>query len=41
MGERTSSINDVGKTGQLHTKGPNWTTFSHHAQKLTQNELKT
>ena len=33
-GEKTaSSINDVGKTGQLHTKESNWTTFSHHIQK--------
>ena len=28
-----SSINDVGKTGQLHTKESNCTNFSHHAQK--------
>ena len=24
------------KTGQLHAKESNWTTFSHHTQKLTQ-----
>ena len=36
-----SSINDAGKTGQLHAKDSNWTTFSHHIQKLTQNGLKT
>ena len=28
----TASI-DVGKTGQLHAKETNWTTFSHHTQK--------
>ena len=33
-GEKTvSSINDVGKTGQVHAKESNWTTFSHHTQK--------
>ena len=26
-------INGVGETRQLHGKEPNWTTFSHHAQK--------
>ena len=32
-GDKTvSSINGVGKTGQLHTKESNWTTFSHHVQ---------
>ena len=25
-----SSINDAGKTGQLHAKKPNWVTSSHH-----------
>ena len=30
-GEKTaSSLNGVGKTGQLHTKESNWTTFSFH-----------
>ena len=28
-----SSINDAGKTGQLHAKKPNWVTFSHHIYK--------
>ena len=28
-----SSINGVGKTGQLHTKESDWTTLSHHVQK--------
>ena len=28
-----SSINGVGKTGQLHAKESNWTSFSHHIQK--------
>ena len=33
-GEKTtSSINGVGKTGQLHGKELNWITFSHHIQK--------
>ena len=33
-GENTaSSINGVGKTGQLYAKESNWTTFSHHAEK--------
>ena len=33
-GEKTASlVNDVGKTGQLHAKESDWTTFSHHAQK--------
>ena len=33
-GEKTASlINGVGKTGQLHVKESNWTTFSHHTQK--------
>ena len=36
-----SSINCVGKTGQLHAKESNWTTFSHNIQKQTQNRLKT
>ena len=36
-----SSINGVGKPGQLHAKELNWTTNSHHTQKLTQNGLKT
>ncbi len=31
--KRASSINGVGKTGQLHAKESNWTTFSHHIQK--------
>ena len=36
-GEKTaSSLNGVGKTGQLHTKESNWTTFSHHVK----NKLK-
>ena len=33
-GEKTaSSINCVGKTGQLHEKESNWTILSHHVQK--------
>ena len=33
-GEKTaSSINSVGKTGQLHANVTNWTTFSPHIQK--------
>ena len=28
-----SSINGVGKTGQLYVKEPNWFTFSDHMQK--------
>ena len=33
-GEKTdTSINGVGKPGQLHVKESNWTTLSHHAQK--------
>ena len=31
-----SLVNNVGKTGQLHAKESNWTTFSHHIQKQTQ-----
>ena len=33
MGERSSLVNDVGKTGQLHAKEPYWTILSQHAQK--------
>ena len=30
-GEKTaSSVNGLGKTGQLHAKESNWTTFSHY-----------
>ena len=37
-GEKTtSSINGVGRTGQLHTREPTWTTFLHHIQKYAQN----
>ena len=32
-GKTASSINDAGKTGQLHAKKPNWVTFSHHIYK--------
>ena len=33
-GEKTPSlINGAGKTGQLHAKESNWTTFSQHEQK--------
>ena len=33
-GEKTStSINNIGKTGQPHAKESNWTTFSCHIQK--------
>ena len=32
-GNTASSINGVGKTGQLPAEVSNWTTFSHHAQK--------
>ena len=33
-GKKTaSSINGVGKTGQLHAKELNWTPLSQHAQK--------
>ena len=32
--EKTAtSTNDAGKTGQLHAKESNWTTFSYHKQK--------
>ena len=42
MGKKmASSMNCVGKTGQLHTKESNWTTFSHYAQKYIHNGLKT
>ena len=35
MGEKTaSSINGVGKTGQLHAKESRQTTFLHYAQKV-------
>ena len=38
LGENTaSSIKGFGKTGQLHAKESNCTTFSHHTQKQTQN----
>ena len=30
VGETASSVNDVGKIGQLHAIESNWTTFSHH-----------
>ena len=36
-----SSINGIGKTGQLHAEEWNWTTMLHYTQKLTQNGLKT
>ena len=40
-GEKTSSlINGAGKTRQLHAKESNWTTFSHHVQKLTHSGVK-
>ena len=29
----TSLIDGIGKTEQLHAKGSNWTTVSHHIQK--------
>ena len=33
-GEKTaSSINGIGKAGQLQVEESNWTTFSHHIQK--------
>ena len=32
-GEINSSINGVGKTGELQAKESNWTTFSYHIQK--------
>ena len=33
-GEKTaSSINGIGKTGQLYTKESHWTIFSHHIEK--------
>ena len=32
-GKTASSINGVGKTGQLHAKESKWTTFLHHEQK--------
>ena len=28
------SVNSLGKTGHLHSKDLNWTTFSHYTQKL-------
>ena len=39
--KRASSINGVGKMGQLHEKELKWTTLSHHSQKEIQNGLKT
>ena len=40
-GEKTAStINGTQKTGQLHAKESNWTTFSHHIQKLTHSGVK-
>ena len=33
VGKTAPLINSVGKTGQLHVKGSNWTTLSHHVQK--------
>ena len=38
---RVSSISGAEKTGQLHAKETNWTTFSHPIQKQIHNELKT
>ena len=35
MGKRASSVNGGGKTGQLHAKESNWTTFSHHIKKIS------
>ena len=32
-GKTASSINGVEKTGQLHAKDSNWTTFSYDTQK--------
>ena len=41
MEENTASlINGIGKTDQLYAKELNWTTFSYHAWKKIQNELK-
>ena len=40
-GNRAFSINGVEKTGQLHAKESNWTTFSHYIQKETKNGLTT
>ena len=41
-GEKTVfSISGAEKTGQLHAKETNWTTFSHPIQKQIHNELKT
>ena len=36
-----SSKNAVGKIGEPNANERNWTTTSHHTQKLTQNGLKT
>ena len=36
-----SSIDSVGKTGPIHAKQSNQSTFSHHIQKWTENGLKT
>jgi len=38
---KVSSMNSAGKTEQLCAKEGNWTTILRHAQKLTQNGLKT
>ena len=32
-GKTASSINGIGKTGQLYVKEANWTALSHHLQK--------
>ena len=32
-GKKASSINVIGKTGQIYVKEANWTALSHHLQK--------
>ena len=39
-GKTPSLINGAEKTEQLHAKESNWTTFSHHIQKLTHSGVK-
>ena len=41
MVKMVSSVNGVGKTGQLHAEELNWIIILHDAQKLTQNVLNT
>ena len=40
-GKTACSLSATGKTGWLHVKEGNWTTFPHCIQKLTQKGSKT